>query len=33
MDAELTGWGARYGIPSKYSQMTPVQKAKVYDLF
>lgn len=33
MDAELTGWGAQYGIPSKYSQMTPQQKATVYDLF
>lgn len=33
MDAELTNWGAQYGFPSKYSKMTPRQKALVYDLF
>ena len=32
MDAELTGWSAQYGLP-RYSQMSPYQKAKIYDLF
>ncbi len=32
MDAELTGWGAKYGLP-RYADMNPYQKAVINDLF
>ncbi len=32
MDAELTGWSAKYGLP-RYSEMTPIQKARIHNLF
>ena len=32
MDAELTGWGAKYGLP-RYANMNPYQKAIINDLF